>query len=171
MSSFLENVSTHYLWYILFVWRLLMWKKKFSKEVQMLFPLLAKRWNPWPLRVWQTLSNISTWRAHRPSEVKGGFAMAPTTVVLSMFILSLHELQAACNPVTEAFSLNVSKYALYPKWSQISERLPWLLLILGYEQNTEAGKYQKKKKCLVLLFIMYLYVCAPALFELWQVSK
>ena len=135
-----------------------MWKKKFSKEVQMLFPLLAKRWNPWPLRVWQTLSNISTWRAHRPSEVKGGFAMAPTTVVLSMFILSLHELQAACNPVTEAFSLNVSKYALYPKWSQISERLPWLLLILGYEQNTEAGKYQKKKKVFSFT-IHYVSIC------------
>lgn len=34
-------------------------KKKFSKEVQMLFPLLAKWGKPRPLRVWQTLSNIS----------------------------------------------------------------------------------------------------------------
>ena len=119
--QFLENVSIRYLWHVLFLWRLLMWKKKFSKEVQMLFPLLAKWGQLQPLHFWQTLSNISSCGACRWSEVKGKFVIALGAVVLSTFPSNLRELWIVCNQETQALSSNFNKNALYPKQSKISK--------------------------------------------------
>lgn len=117
VQFFLENVSTHYLRHVLFVWRLLTWKKKRNRG----FKGACRMVKAAAFCAFGKLSAVFLcWRARRRSAVKGKFMVALGTTVLAMFTWSLHVLQAACKPVTLSSSIRNS--ALQPKWSRISQR-------------------------------------------------
>ena len=158
-SFFMENVSTHYLRHVLFVWRLLMWKKK---EVQTLFPLLAKRWKQAAFCAFGRLSAVFLfWRAHRWSEVKDKFIVALGTAVLSTFTWSLHALQAAFNPVTLSSSISktpcIQNEAAFHREVAVTSTDPRLWA------KCWTHKCKKKKKCVhfhcSLCIYMYVHLC------------
>lgn len=80
----------------------------------MLFPLLAKRGQPGPLRFWQTLSNISSCRACGRSGGKGEFVIALGPGVLSTVKFNLPGL-CTMQPRHTGTFLQLNTNALCPK--------------------------------------------------------
>lgn len=136
-------------------------KKKLSKEAQMLFPLLAKRRKPGPLRFWQTLSNISGCRACGRSEGKGKFVIA---LVQWFFPQSSSTCLgcALCNQDTRALSSTEYK-CVVSKIKPNSRKRPSHPQILGDGKSTQACQYSKVFHFIIIVF---LFACAHVLLVL-----
>ena len=133
-------------------------KKEVSKEVQTLFPLLAKRWKQAGFCAFGRLSAVFLfWRAGRWSEVKDKFMVALGTAVLSTFTWSLNVLRAACNPVTLSSSISkmpcIQNEAAFHREVAVTSTDPRLWA------KCWTHKCKKKKKCVHFHCSLCIYMC------------
>ena len=129
-----------------------------KKEVQTLFPLLAKWWKQAAFCAFGRLSAVFLfWRAHRWSEVKDKFMVALGTAVLSTFTWSLHALQAACNPVTLSSSVSktpcIQNEATFHREVAVTSTDPRLWA------KCWTHKCKKKKKSVFTFTVPYVSTC------------
>ena len=164
VQFFLENVSTHYLRHVLFVWRLLTWKKKKEIEVS---KELAERWKQQRfvhLANSQQYFSVEGHAGDLQSRVNSWWLLVPQFLPCSpgaCMCCRLHASQWRCPPASETVPCSQK--------SRISQR--------GCMTSTDPRLWAKcwtrkckKKKCPLLLFVMHLRVCALVTFVLPQVS-
>lgn len=165
VQFFLENVSTHYLRHVLFVWRLLTWKKKKEIEVS---KELAEWWKQQRfvhLANSQQYFSVEGHAGDLQSRVNSWWLLVPQFLPCSpgaCMCCRLHASQWRCPPASETVPCSQNEAAFH-------REVAWLLPTLGCEQNAERVNV-KKKKCPLLLFVMHLRVCALVTFVLPQVS-
>lgn len=124
--QFLENVSTRYLWHVLFVWRLSMWKKKFFKCCF----LCLHNGESAALRFWQTPGSISSRRASGRAD-PGWAWMHPRRPSAS----TSRRPAGTVQPRHAGAFLQLQWNALCPKQSTSAEARPSLPRALGAEKN------------------------------------
>ena len=153
-SFFLENVSTHYLRHVLFVWRLLMWKKKRFKLCFLCLQNGESKQRFVHLADFQQYFSFEGHTGDLKSRINSWWLL-----VLPFFPHSLgactrcrlHATQWRCPPASVRRPASKMK-------PHFTGRLPWLLLTLGYEQHAEHINV-KKKKSVFTFTVPYVSTC------------